>query len=330
VPPVAIEDLQPAPVRVVFLLDRSKSMGSSFQRLVLPACKHLYRALNPSSAQVLLFGSSVELIGADKLREKGPTFFDSLQVTLEDETNLVGAMERATDVILRDLEKIRADKEPEPTFLIVLLSDGCDTRHTQSEAAAKVDRLYKMVTGATARIVFRAINIGKHADTRLVMSCKAHLETVCSYEEAPLLYARARSEIPKLCGELASQLQGLLGATVRIQRDEAVPFEGLVRNMLEPAGTVARMLASPGAYASLLLRGPVPHSVSIEDLSRRVVVVDNTTWLDSVVLQVRPACLTFFLLSQFLCRDNCFACFDATWTTCVWLLLQDERGWWEL
>ncbi len=151
------------------------------------------------------------------------------------------------------------------------------------------------------------------------------METVYSYEETPLLYARARSEIPKLCAELAGQLQGLLGATVRIPVEDSVPFEGLVCNMLHPAGPVAQVLAVPGAYASLLLRGPVPRSVCLEGNTRPVVVVDNANWLDSVVLQVGEVRKCHFHCN--FVRVNCFEYCGATWTTCAWRLWRAGRAW---
>ncbi len=70
------------------------SMGSSFQRLVLPSCKHLYRALRPSECQLVLFGRTVELVPANRVRDGGLAFFDSLKVELEDATNFVGGKPR--------------------------------------------------------------------------------------------------------------------------------------------------------------------------------------------------------------------------------------------
>jgi hypothetical protein len=100
VPPAHIY-APPSPIHLIYVLDRSKrcvnlclqirievlhakqkSMGSSFSRLVVPACKQLYRAVAPVSAQIVLFGSTVELIPADMLRNAGPAFFDTLEVVL--------------------------------------------------------------------------------------------------------------------------------------------------------------------------------------------------------------------------------------------------------
>ena len=49
----------PTQVRLLFMLDRSRSMGKTFSRIVMPACSMLYRRLSPDSCHVILFGETV-------------------------------------------------------------------------------------------------------------------------------------------------------------------------------------------------------------------------------------------------------------------------------
>jgi hypothetical protein len=58
------------------------------------------------------------------------------------------------------------------------------------------------------------------------MKTKVAVETLFAFEQSPLVYARTRSEIPKLVSSLASDIVGLLGQTLRIPQEQAVPFEG--------------------------------------------------------------------------------------------------------
>ncbi len=49
----------PTHVRLIFILDKSKSMGKAFSRMVMPACSMLYRRLTPDSTNSVFFGETV-------------------------------------------------------------------------------------------------------------------------------------------------------------------------------------------------------------------------------------------------------------------------------
>src|SRR5438067_327531 len=44
---------------MVYILDKSKSMGSTFSRLMLPACSMLHNKIAPDAASVVFFGETV-------------------------------------------------------------------------------------------------------------------------------------------------------------------------------------------------------------------------------------------------------------------------------
>lgn len=310
IPPSLLSGFEPRPLRLIFVIDRSKSMGQEcFKKIVIPACKQLYRTIGPSEgetksfyfglptlkiphslflffffpASIILFGSTVDLIGADRLRNAGASFFDKMEVTLESGTNLIGGVERAVDVVMRDLEHIRAQEaETDPTFLIILLSDGKDTVNKPESIPDRMDRLTKMVTGCTAKILFRAVHIGQ-ADTKTVMALKSGIETVYSYEESPITYVRSRRELPKLMQNLGTQLTGLFSA--RLELDNGQPYEGFVRDVLRPASDYIDIFVRPSHPVCLLLRGPPPRDIIISGQSVGVLAVNEITWLENVGLQ---------------------------------------------
>jgi len=104
--PVSMERLvgvPPAETRthVVFLLDKSNSMGSNFRKLLLPACGQLHQRLQPTSASVVLFGQTVDIFASDKVT--GAAFFDTPAITstvLEGATDLIGGLTAAVNLAL--------------------------------------------------------------------------------------------------------------------------------------------------------------------------------------------------------------------------------------
>lgn len=225
-----------------------------------------------------------QVIPSDKVQ----SFFSQPTVSLEENTNLIGAMESAVNLMLTTQEKLRNAQEPtDAQFVVVMLTDGCETMHTDAEGEIILNRLSKMVSGASLNILFRAITIGKHADTKLVMKCKNSIETSYSYENQPLLYARTRSEIPKLVQQMISELADVCGMTVRIPEHEYIPLEGLVRNMYLPASSECTVVVAPGQRINLLWRGPPSRSLRVGSSYNTMLVVDNTSWFDDVRLQSR-------------------------------------------
>eukprot|EP01113_Clastostelium_recurvatum_P046047 TRINITY_DN8013_c0_g1_i7.p1 TRINITY_DN8013_c0_g1~~TRINITY_DN8013_c0_g1_i7.p1 ORF type:complete len:1990 (-),score=647.36 TRINITY_DN8013_c0_g1_i7:109-6078(-) len=97
-------------VRLVLMLDKSASMGSMFERLVLPACSQLYSTLNPDMCSVVLFGKDVEVhtgISSQK-------WFDWFSPpALDDATNILAAYEKAIDIALDDNEKWTRERSKE-------------------------------------------------------------------------------------------------------------------------------------------------------------------------------------------------------------------------
>ncbi len=276
------------PVRLLFLLDKSASMGSSFAKMVVPSCKHLYRTLNPSECQIILFGKTVDLIPAHRVRDAGAAFFDSLAVPLEDATNFLGGVEKAVDVMLRDQEEILKRREGAPLFLLVILSDGVDTVNTNAALnEATYERLSRMLQGSNTKCCVRSVNIGKKADTSLAMKAKYHLETVMDGRwNAPLIYARTRAELPKLLAELSSDLLSQFSVNLAVPSTD--PFEGLVKNILHPPVHSLNVTAKPASVITALLRGPPPREVLFNDheCSVPLFVYDGRDWLEEdVVMQ---------------------------------------------
>lgn len=85
------------------------------------------------------------------------------------------------------------------------------------------------------------------------MKVKHSLETVSCYEESVLVYARARSELPKLVRGLSQQLRGLTAARVSVEQDN--PFDGLVENLLHPPLGAVRVALRPCKPSTVLMRG---------------------------------------------------------------------------
>lgn len=269
-------------VRLIFVLDKSASMGSSFAKMVLPACKHLYRAITPNECQVVLFGQTVELIPANRVRDAGAGFFDSLQVKLEEATNFMGGVTKAVDVILRDQEERRKQAGAAPClFFMVIMSDGCDTVNVDPEENRhSFERMSKMLTGSETRLSVTAINIGKRADTELAMSTKFHLDTLVegSYEP-PLIYARLRSELPKVVARVATSLRECSRLQLRIPKSD--PFEGFVKNILAPPVHTLDVMVRAGQVSTFLIRGPLPRSIS----ELPMYAYSELGWLDDVTMQ---------------------------------------------
>ena len=84
---------------LIFILDRSASLGSHFRRIVLPACAQLYTALQPTQAQAVFFGSSVSttLIESASAFERN----ELTHMSLEDATNIAGGLDAAADLALK-------------------------------------------------------------------------------------------------------------------------------------------------------------------------------------------------------------------------------------
>ena len=99
-------------MRLVLMLDRSRSMGKAFGNIVLPACAQLHRTLAPDACSVILFGDDAELVPS----VPSAAFFSSPAMTntqLQGSTNLAAAMRTAVQRAIDDNEKfeqLRADE----------------------------------------------------------------------------------------------------------------------------------------------------------------------------------------------------------------------------
>lgn len=274
-------------LRLIFIVDKSASMGSSFKNVVMPACKHLFRSLKPSACQVVLFGSNVDFYGTDKVTS--PAFFDALDVKLENATNFVGGVERAAQVALRDQEILLKEGKPKPLFLFAIMSDGQDTVNSTQATDEKFSMLSKMFAGSTTSSMVRAINIGKKADTSLAMKAKMYLETSYSYEESPMIYVRSRGELPKLMQVLSAELEHALlesCSSVVIASSAPVTMEGFVSNLLRPPVPKMEVLAADGETTPVLFSGVPPRTMELRSYFCGEVVdvhVDNSLeWLDNL------------------------------------------------
>ena len=88
-----------------FIVDRSNSMGSSFRKSVLPGCAFLHRAVAPTSASAVFFGSTVDSFAPGDVGSAA--FFESTRVTgmdLEPATRLVDGVKTALDMALKHKE----------------------------------------------------------------------------------------------------------------------------------------------------------------------------------------------------------------------------------
>ncbi len=115
------------------------------------------------------------------------------------------------------------------------------------------------------------------------MKIKDNIETTYCHEQNPLMYARSRSEITKLVSAMTGELSNLIGARLCVPVDEAVPYEGFVRNLLHPASSICKVVVSNNRV-NLLLRGLPPRNFSLDvgnDSSYQSILVrDDHSWID--------------------------------------------------
>jgi hypothetical protein len=94
---------------MIYILDKSASMGKTFANLVLPGCAMLHRKINPEAAHVVLFGETVtsQAISNSHFFET-----DAMKNTpLEEATDIAGGFQRAMEIALRDLEASKREME---------------------------------------------------------------------------------------------------------------------------------------------------------------------------------------------------------------------------
>ena len=92
-----------------FILDKSKSMGKTFSKLVMPACAYLYRKIAPDGATAVFFGQTVTSFSVTS-----STFFDQDDIKnmeLEEATDIGGGFSKAMETALKDKETLERDFE---------------------------------------------------------------------------------------------------------------------------------------------------------------------------------------------------------------------------
>ena len=118
-------------VHLFYILDKSASMGGTFEKLLLPACEQTYFSINPDSASVILFGETV-----DVHRDiKSGHFFSSPAVKsmqLQDATDILGGFSKALDVALEMQEKF-VIQDLESAFSAILKQDTAEEQREQEE-----------------------------------------------------------------------------------------------------------------------------------------------------------------------------------------------------
>eukprot|EP01105_Mastigella_eilhardi_P020277 TRINITY_DN4818_c0_g1_i2.p1 TRINITY_DN4818_c0_g1~~TRINITY_DN4818_c0_g1_i2.p1 ORF type:complete len:1734 (+),score=360.62 TRINITY_DN4818_c0_g1_i2:61-5262(+) len=99
----------PTAVHLIFILDKSQSMGYTFKKLLLPACGQLHSALDPDTCSGVFFGKTVDVHHPIA----SPQFFASpaAQATpLEPATNLLGGFSRAMELVFALAERCAEDE----------------------------------------------------------------------------------------------------------------------------------------------------------------------------------------------------------------------------
>ena len=275
------------PIRLIFCVP--KTMTSIVGR----ACEMFQRSMVPDHTQAVMYGASgVSFVPNAKLCQGGSSFTSALNALEETSGGkILGGIERCIEVILTDLENLRASgtaargEASDPVFLIVLVTSGKDGTHTAQEAEVSLRRLMLQVQGASAKIMVRAVNIGRHADTPFVLQTKLSIETMYSYESVALSYARTRNEVARLLHAMAGQLKRQNYA--RFACKDFVVGEGFVHNILQPAVSSVEVGMRPGEYTSLLMRGALPRQIRVANRSVKLMAWNDSSWMDDPALQAQ-------------------------------------------
>lgn len=126
--PITLEHVTgspPAETRshMVFLLDKSNSMGANFRKLLLPACAQLYTRLQPASCSVVMFGKTVTTYSSKQVTSAA--FFESPAATktvLEGATDLLGGIKAGVNLALKGVAPVAlAGQAPHPLQIVLPL-----------------------------------------------------------------------------------------------------------------------------------------------------------------------------------------------------------------
>lgn len=124
--------------RLILFVDRSRSMGSAFSKIVLPACARLHATLAPDACSLVLFGDGVEVVR----NVASSAFFTSpamLATELQGQTNLADALHAGVQLAIDDRAKFDAEQEAE---ILELARRQLEVRQTEIKKERKSENIH--------------------------------------------------------------------------------------------------------------------------------------------------------------------------------------------
>jgi hypothetical protein len=251
---------------VVFIVDRSGSMGRTLGDILLPACKRFLAEAKPDEAAAVFFNERAYTVNTLTASD-----FDRLvapHAAAGGGTQIESGVEQAVTLALERVERAPSDADVLVHF--VLFTDGDNMHGHQGQAFAGVmdverQRLAAAFGRRRAGAYLSAVNIGRGADTFCAMHAHRALTTVAAAASTAvdaLSCAARSSDIPAVVAKLSADFGALRGGSavdIAVERhgDGPAPCgEGLVADPgARPAERVRAIVPTGSRYASCLFVG---------------------------------------------------------------------------
>jgi len=193
-------------LHVVFILDRSGSMGDTFHTIVLPACADYLQTVGPRTASAVFFNEAVEVytnVTADSMR--------SLGMRAAGTTRIDRGVAAAVRLVL---EHATSDKDGETVLQFIFMSDGANDPACRDAALERAirDSGAHLVRAKCASFV-SVINMGASADTRAGMWAHSALSTMDVPSDGAFAVAHAPSDVPQVVSTLSSHTLSVVGTS---------------------------------------------------------------------------------------------------------------------
>jgi len=220
--------------RLVFILDKSGSMGSTFSQLVCPGAKMLYDTLKPDSCEVVLFGQKV-----DSREVKDSDYFtkEMRKTSLEGATNIAGAHAMA---VKNSIAYQKKNPDQRVLFTMVFMSDGADTVNGK-RVENMIEESGLEWRSASLNAVFLVVGIGQYSDTRVGMVAKMATETLSSpaADKTTVYYCREPNNLNSVMEQMVQEQKDCVGAQLMqlsftTQKQDNKANVGFLGNILMP------------------------------------------------------------------------------------------------